>query len=111
MARYASVVLYRTLGPTLPKGLDAAWDRAAGYVNRTVPRRSMYLRRAEEVLALEKDYKDLSDANLKGSNLSGANLEGADLRRMDDRRRTDYRSEVGATPADPPLQPPGGEAP
>ena len=49
----------------LPKGLDAAWSRASAFVMSMVPRTSLYLRRAERVLAWEKRFKDLSDAWLR----------------------------------------------
>jgi preprotein translocase subunit SecA len=49
----------------LPKGLDAAWDRCVGRVQVAVPRRTLYLRRAGRICALEGRFKDLSDARLK----------------------------------------------
>jgi preprotein translocase subunit SecA len=55
----------RTGGNELPKGLDAAWDVAAGYVQQTVPRSRLFLRRAAEVLAMEAELARLSDQALR----------------------------------------------
>ncbi len=49
----------------LPKGLDAAWDAAAGLAGRLVPRRRRFLDRAAEVVALEEEFTHLSDARLR----------------------------------------------
>ncbi len=49
----------------LPKGLDAAWDAAAGIASHAVPRRGGFLRRAKKVLALERDFADLADGKLR----------------------------------------------
>ena len=49
----------------LPKGLDAAWDAAAGLAGRLAPRRRRFLDRAAETAALEKDFVDLGDARLR----------------------------------------------
>ena len=49
----------------LPKGLDAAWDTAAGLVGRLLPRRRRFLDRAVEVAALEGQYTQLADARLR----------------------------------------------
>ncbi|NQU75261.1 MAG: hypothetical protein HQ546_02965, partial [Planctomycetes bacterium] len=49
----------------LPKGLDAIWDVAAGYANRLVPRRKRYLLLADQVVAMEGRFKDLTDAGLR----------------------------------------------
>ncbi len=49
----------------LPKGLDAIWNAASGLVNRTVPRRHRFLRRAARVVALQKQFENLSDAKLR----------------------------------------------
>ncbi len=49
----------------LPKGLDAAWDAVAGLAARCVPRRHRFLERARRVMALEKQFLDVSDARLK----------------------------------------------
>ncbi len=49
----------------MPKGLDAAWDAAAGMVARLVPRRRRFLGRAAQVMALEKEFEHTSDARLR----------------------------------------------
>jgi preprotein translocase subunit SecA len=49
----------------LPRGLDAAWDAGIGLIDGLRPRRKMFLQRAEKVLALEKNYSQMSDANLR----------------------------------------------
>ncbi|MDD4889717.1 MAG: preprotein translocase subunit SecA [Phycisphaerae bacterium] len=48
----------------LPRGLDAAWDAAAGYVGRIVPRRRIFLRQAQRVVDMEKTYSELTDGKL-----------------------------------------------
>ena len=55
----------RTSGKELPKGLDAAWDAAAGFISRLLPRRQRFFRRARRVAAMEKLFADLSDAPLR----------------------------------------------
>lgn len=50
---------------SLPRGLDAAWDAGIGFVNGLKPRRKMFLHRAEKVLSLEKDFSQMTDANLR----------------------------------------------
>ena len=55
----------RTAGTELPKGLDAAWDAAAGYARRMVTRRQTFLRRAERIVAKEGLFKDLTEAKLR----------------------------------------------
>lgn len=49
----------------LPKGLDAVWDVAVGQIVPLVPRRGRLMREAADVLALEGDYSNLSDARLR----------------------------------------------
>jgi len=49
----------------LPAGMDAVWDAAVGTVKAMVPRRPGFMRRAARVLALEGDYRDLTDARLR----------------------------------------------
>jgi len=49
----------------LPRGLDAAWDAATGVLKKMVPRRRRFLREAECVVALEKQFTDVSDARLR----------------------------------------------
>ncbi|MHC4721900.1 MAG: preprotein translocase subunit SecA, partial [Planctomycetota bacterium] len=48
----------------LPKGLDAAWDVGVGLAERFVPRRKRFLRQAEKILAIEKQFSELTDAKL-----------------------------------------------
>ncbi|MCX5655353.1 MAG: preprotein translocase subunit SecA [Planctomycetota bacterium] len=49
----------------LPRGLDAAWDAAVGMLVRLKPRRSGFMARAARVLAMEKGFRDLSEAHLR----------------------------------------------
>lgn len=49
----------------LPKGLDAVWDTASGMVKRSHTRPAYYLQRAAQVLALEKEFSDLTEAKLR----------------------------------------------
>jgi len=49
----------------LPRGLDAAWDAATGIAALAVPRRTRALRRAEKVVAMEKEFTDLSESKLR----------------------------------------------
>ncbi|MHC4171822.1 MAG: preprotein translocase subunit SecA [Planctomycetota bacterium] len=51
----------------LPRGLDAAWDAGVGLIGRLLPRRERFLRRAKEVLALEKHFSQVSDAKLRAA--------------------------------------------
>ncbi|GAB4109009.1 MAG: preprotein translocase subunit SecA [Phycisphaeraceae bacterium] len=51
--------------PKLPKGLDAIWDAAIGLFVPLIPRRGRYLRRAERILAKEKEVSGLPDAALR----------------------------------------------
>ena len=55
----------RTGGLELPKGLDAAWDAAAGYIQQAVPRSRIFLHRAAEVLAMESTFTKLTDQALR----------------------------------------------
>jgi len=68
----------RTTTGELPKGADAAWDAAVGYLGRFKPRCKLFLRRAEEVLAMEKRFIDLTDDALreKAQDLRGVFLRG-----------------------------------
>jgi len=54
-----------TRGEELPKGADAVWNVAAGYAARLRPRQRDVLRRAEAVVALEKQFEHLADARLR----------------------------------------------
>ena len=64
----------RTQSKELPRGIDAAYDATVGTLGRLVPRRAMFLKRAQRVLDMEKDFKDLSDARLKEQALSVRDL-------------------------------------
>ena len=55
----------RLADKSLTKGLDAAWDAGLGLATRCVPRQRRFLKRAEAVLKLEKQYADLSNAQLR----------------------------------------------
>ena len=55
----------RTASKELPRGLDAAWNAAVGAVKKFVPRTRIFMARAAGVLAMEKQFADLSDARLK----------------------------------------------
>jgi len=49
----------------LPKGLDAAWDIGVGLIGRVVPRRKRFLKQAERILVIEKQFSELTDAKLR----------------------------------------------
>jgi len=53
------------VAPELPKGLDAAWDTAAGLLRRVTRRRGQFLARAHRVLDLDKEITALTDARLR----------------------------------------------
>ena len=55
----------RSVSAELPKGLDAAWDRAAGAVRRLRARTAPLLSRAKRIVAAEGALRDLSDARLR----------------------------------------------
>ena len=55
----------RGAGEQLPKGLDAAWNRAAGISTRFVPRRRRFLRRAQRIVDMEKEFAGINDAQLQ----------------------------------------------
>ncbi len=56
---------YGARSDDLPRGLDAAWQVAAGWADRLIPRQRRLLERAERIIALEGDYRDLTDARLR----------------------------------------------
>ena len=56
---------YRLGSKELPKGLDAAWDAAVGLTHRMRTRSESFLRRAERVVRIEKQYSDLADKKLR----------------------------------------------
>ena len=49
----------------LPKGLDAAWNRAVSWLVPLVPRQRRFMRLAHQVVALEGEYTNLSEARLR----------------------------------------------
>ncbi len=49
----------------IPRGLDAAWDTAAGMVQRLAPRRRRFLRLAERVLSWDEHFSQVTDAKLR----------------------------------------------
>jgi preprotein translocase subunit SecA len=55
----------RTSIEPLPKGLDAAWDVGVGLAGRVVPRQKRFLKQAERILAIEKQFSELTDAKLR----------------------------------------------
>jgi len=55
----------QAIGKPLPRGLDALWDAGVGLVGRCVRRRHRCLKRAENVLALEAFFSELSDKKLR----------------------------------------------
>jgi len=55
----------RRASKDLPTGLDALWDRAVGLVRRAAISRRTFLRRAKQILRLEKDVADQADAKLR----------------------------------------------
>ncbi|MFP4053512.1 MAG: preprotein translocase subunit SecA [Phycisphaerae bacterium] len=59
------MLTYGARGPELPRGLDAAWSAATGWMGRLVARRKRFLDRARTVLSLEGEYKDVTDAKLR----------------------------------------------
>ncbi len=67
-----------------PQGLDAMWDRGVGGVQLALPRRSLFLRRAHAIIALESKVRDLSDMRL-----SDHALRLRDLFRLGRQRRAD----------------------
>jgi len=56
---------YGSRSEDLPRGLDAAWQVATGWADRLVPRQRRLLERAERIIALEGDYRDLTDGRLQ----------------------------------------------
>jgi len=55
----------QTMPKDLPKGLDALWHGAIGWLKRRKYSTAMFMALAEEVVALESVYADKSDAELK----------------------------------------------
>ena len=52
-------------GKKLSRGLDAAWESAAGFATRFVPRTTLCLRRARRIVAMEKEFAGMGDARLR----------------------------------------------
>ena len=65
-----SMLEQRISDRSLPKGLDALWDRASGFATRLTPRLRRYLHRAAQVLALEDRFSAMSDAKLREASCS-----------------------------------------
>jgi preprotein translocase subunit SecA len=49
----------------LPQGADAVWHAGTGMLSRMVPRQRQVLRRAQNVLILEKHFAGMTDQNLR----------------------------------------------
>ena len=49
----------------LPKGLDAAWDVGVGLAGRVVPRLKRFFKQAENILAIENQFSELTGAKLR----------------------------------------------
>jgi len=75
----------RAVDRPLAKGLDAVWDAGLGLTQRCRPRQRRFLARAEAVLALEKQYSEMSGAQLK---------EAIEPLRETFRRRRDTREDL-----------------
>jgi preprotein translocase subunit SecA len=52
-------------GKKLSRGLDAAWESAAGFAVRFVPRTALCLRRARRIVAMEKEFGGMGDSRLR----------------------------------------------
>lgn len=68
----SSFARWRTLSESrppeqLPQGIDAMTHRCIGMAQRLVPRRRSLLRRADRVLAMERQFTDMGSANLRES--------------------------------------------
>ena len=48
----------------LPRGLDAAWDIGVGLAQKFVPHQKRFLQQAEKILALGKQFSELTDSKL-----------------------------------------------
>ena len=78
---------HSTRGKELPKGVDAAWDAAIGMAGRLMPRSRRLLRRAADVLAMERQFADLADARLKQAALDMRDLFRCGREKPDDLTR------------------------
>ena len=81
----------------LPKGLDAAWDWLVGGIVQFVPRRRAFLRQAEQVDALAKQYAEAPDRKLREQAEEFRTLFRC-------RKETPERSTTGARPRWPPAK-------
>ena len=75
----------RLVDKPLAKGLDAVWDAGVGLAQRCVPRQRRFLERAEAVLEFEKQFSDMSNAQLQ---------EAIEPLRETFRRRRDTREDL-----------------
>ena len=57
----------RTGGRELPRGLDAAWDAAAGLAQKLLPRTARFLRQADVVLGYEEYFATMTAAKLRAA--------------------------------------------
>ncbi|MBN1973506.1 MAG: preprotein translocase subunit SecA [Sedimentisphaerales bacterium] len=58
---------HRSSGEPLPRGLDAAWDAGAGFLNRLSARYKRLNQQTKKILSLEKYYSELTDLRLHES--------------------------------------------
>lgn len=49
----------------LPTGLDAAYDTCVGFAGKFLPRRQRFIRRADTIVSIEKEFSDISDSRLR----------------------------------------------
>ena len=49
----------------LPRGLDAAWHAGSGWAKRCIPRYQKFIRRAQRIISLEKQYSVMPDSKLR----------------------------------------------
>ncbi|MCG3180800.1 MAG: Protein translocase subunit SecA [Phycisphaerae bacterium] len=77
----------RTARKPLPRGLDAAWDAAGGALARLAPRRARFLGEAARVLAMEKEFAELTEARLREQAGQMRELFARGRERPDDRLR------------------------
>ncbi len=55
----------RMASKPLPKGLDAAYDSCVGFVSKFLPRKQKFVRRAEVIVSLEKEFSDMPETRLR----------------------------------------------
>lgn len=56
---------HRASSDFLPRGLDAMWHAGVGWVNRRIPRYQRFIRQANKILSLEKQYSTVTDSKLR----------------------------------------------